>query len=128
MATTKILDVFPQFLVLDVESSLRYYRDVYGFQITNSTHEPPVFGIVRRDGVGLHLKRGIPQPRRTGEEGWNAYFQVRGVDQLCVDLLSNGAQVSRHPETKPYGMREFDTVDPDGYVLCFGEDVGASAA
>lgn len=125
MTTPKILSVFPKFLVHDVARSLQYYRDVCGFQITNSTGQPPVFGIVERDGRGIQVKRGEPRIRRTADEAWDAYFEVRGIDALHAELVAKGAQLSRDPETMPYGMREFDAVDPDGYVLCFGEDVGA---
>jgi predicted enzyme related to lactoylglutathione lyase len=115
----RILGVFPKLLVRDVGASLRHYRDVCGFQISNSSGEPPLFGIVERDGCGLHIKRGEPRTRRSLDEAWDAYFEVEGVDALHAELLAQGARVVRGPETMPYGAKEFDIMDPDGYVLCF---------
>jgi predicted enzyme related to lactoylglutathione lyase len=115
----KILGVFPKLLVRDVSATLRHYREVCGFRITNSFGEPPLFGIVERDGHGLHIKRGEPRTRRSVDEAWDAYFEVEGIDVLHAELLAKGARVVRGPEAMPYGMKEFDIIDPDGYVLCF---------
>jgi predicted enzyme related to lactoylglutathione lyase len=123
MTTAKILGVFPKFLVRDVGAILRHYRDVCGFSITNSFGEPPIFGIVERDGHGLHVKRGEPRPRRSPDEAWDAYVEVQGIDALYAEFVAKGARVSRNPEVMPYGLKEFDIVDPDGYVLCFAEQV-----
>jgi predicted enzyme related to lactoylglutathione lyase len=123
MTTSKIVGVFPKFLVRDVDTSLRHYRDVCGFRITNSFGEPPVFGIVERDGHGLHVKRGEPRTRRSSEEAWDAYFEVQGIDALHAEFVAKGARVIRSPEVMPYGLKEFDIVDPDGHVLCFAEEV-----
>ena len=123
MTTARILGVFPRFLVRDVAATLRHYRDVYGFRITNSFGEPPVFGIVERDGHGLHVKRGEPRTRRSPDEAWDAYFEVQGIDDLHAELVARGARVGRGPEVMPYRMKEFDIVDADGYVLCFAEEV-----
>jgi predicted enzyme related to lactoylglutathione lyase len=115
----KILAVFPRLLVPDVDTTLRHYRDVCGFRITNRFGEPPLFGIVERDGHGLHIKRGEPRTRRSPDEAWDAYFEVEGIDALHAELLAKGARVIRGPETTPYGMKEFDIIDANGYVLCF---------
>ena len=124
MSSARIQAVFPKFLVRDVPASLRYYQDVLGFRVGGSFGEPPVFGIVERDARGIHLKKGQPRPRRTPDEAWDAYFEVRGVDAIHAEFVANGADIVRGPEHLPYGMKEFDVADPDGYVLCFAEDVG----
>ena len=118
-----ITAVFPKLLVRDVEQSLRYYREMLGFRVSGSFDEPPVFGIVERDGRGLHLKRGEPRLRRNAGEAWGVYFEVRGLDELHAELVGKGVQVLRGPEHVPHGMKELDVADPDGYILCFAEDV-----
>jgi catechol 2,3-dioxygenase-like lactoylglutathione lyase family enzyme len=124
MAATHIKAVFPKFLVRSVSKSLAYYRDALGFRVSNSVGEPAVFGIVERDGRGIQLKQGEPRPRRTEDEAWDVYFEVTGVEALHREMLGNSAKIVRSPEHRPYGMKEFDVADPDGYVLCFAEDVG----
>jgi catechol 2,3-dioxygenase-like lactoylglutathione lyase family enzyme len=125
MSPTHIKAVFPKFLVRSVSRSLAYYRDALGFRVASSVGEPAVFAIVERDRRGIHLKQGEPRTRRTDDEGWDAYFEVGGVDALHQEMLGSAAHIVRSPQRLPYGMKEFDVADPDGYVLCFAEDVGA---
>ena len=51
----------PQLLVDDVVGAATFYRDQLGFQVGpfashQGTDEPPIFVIVRRDGVQIHLR------------------------------------------------------------------------
>lgn len=126
MTTARVLRVFPRLLVRDVDATLRYYPDVCGFRITNRFGEPPVFGIVERDGHGIHLKRGEPRSPRGTDEAWDAYLEVQGLDALHAELVAKGARVTRGPQVMPYGMSELDIVDPDGYVLCFAQEIPAT--
>jgi catechol 2,3-dioxygenase-like lactoylglutathione lyase family enzyme len=123
MGASQIQAIFPKFLVRDVSTSLAYYRDTLGFDVSGTFGDPVAFGIVERDGLGIHLKLGKPRPRRSADEAWDAYFEVRGVDALHLEFLAKSAQIVRAPQHLPYGMKEFDVVDPDGYVLCFAEDL-----
>jgi catechol 2,3-dioxygenase-like lactoylglutathione lyase family enzyme len=120
----EVLAVFPKLLVRDVAASIAFYRNTLGFRVASSFGEPPTFAIIDRDGRGVHLKQGEPRPRRSREDAWDAYFEVRGIDALHAELRGKGARIVRGPELLPYGMREIDVVDPDGYALCFAEDVG----
>jgi predicted enzyme related to lactoylglutathione lyase len=108
-------------MVRDVEISLAHYRDVLGFEVCERLGDPPVFAILERDEIGVHLKRGEPRPRKTAGETWDAYFDVEGLDTLHAALVARGARVIRGPERTEYGTREVDVADPDGYVLCFAE-------
>jgi catechol 2,3-dioxygenase-like lactoylglutathione lyase family enzyme len=121
----RVLRVFPRFLVPDVAESLAYYRDVLGFRVSNRSGEPPIFGIVERDGCGLHLKRGEPQTRNRTTDAWDAYFETVGLLALLEECRARGARITRGPEVMPYGYMEIDIVDRDGYVLCFGEECEA---
>jgi uncharacterized glyoxalase superfamily protein PhnB len=123
MGASQFQAVFPRFLVRDVSTSLAYYRDTLGFKVSSTFGEPLAFGIAERDGLGIHLKRGEPRPRRSADEAWDAYFEVRAIDALHAELLAKSAQIVRSPQLLPYGMKEFDVTDPDGYVLCFAEDL-----
>lgn len=49
-----------------------------------------------------------------------AYVQIRGVHAYFAELKERSLGVSE-PENRPYGMRDFKVVDPDGNRLCFGE-------
>lgn len=125
--STKILAVFPKFLVDDVSRSLEFYSDVLGFRVADAVGSPPVFGIVDRDGVGVHFKQGTPPSRETSPT-WDAYFEVDDLDALYTEVKANGAEITRPKGLLPYGREEFDVVDPDGYILCFSTEASSPAS
>jgi predicted enzyme related to lactoylglutathione lyase len=126
-ATAQLTGLSPAFFATDLKNSAEYYRDALGFQIEQYWGEPPCFVIVSRDGVQIMLRlRGetIVQPsRKWSAEAWDAYIYVRNLDSYIDDLKSRKAKILKGPETTSYGMLEVQIEDPDGYVLCFGQDV-----
>ncbi len=82
---------------------------------------PPRFGIFERGRAVLFVDswHGGP-PEVSG--GWHAYLHVTGLEALRDDFVAAGAEISRPIEHTVYDMREFEVTDPDGYVICFGED------
>lgn len=124
---TKLLSVSPQFLVQDVVHAAEFYRDALGFHITPFFGDPPSFAIVRRDGVVIqlqHTEKGRGGSNRTWQpESIDAYFWVQEVDGLYKDLVAKGVHTTGDPQVKPWGMKELYVRDPEGYWLCFGEDV-----
>lgn len=54
-SAARLKSISPQFVVPDVIAAAEYYRDVLGFQILGYFYEPPVYSIVRRDTVEIHL-------------------------------------------------------------------------
>jgi hypothetical protein len=38
------------------------------------------------------------------------------------EFKAKGVKIKREPEIMPYGNKDFDIEDCNGYVLCFGED------
>jgi catechol 2,3-dioxygenase-like lactoylglutathione lyase family enzyme len=119
--------VCPFFLVRDVLASARWYRDVLGFQFS-TWGEPPEFAIAFKDGVEVMLRQpnGSFEPRsnRTVEAtSPDAYFRIEEVEALHADLVSRKIAIRTPPITRFYKMREMEVTDPDGYVLCFAQDV-----
>ncbi len=134
-ARTRLVTVVPQFAVQDVARTAEYYRDVLGFQIasywdgerrTLTPTSPPPFGIVRRDDVQVFFYRVSGRIRR--DEGYHAYFHVKGVDALAEEWRRRGAEILDGPEDMTYGQREVVIRDPNGLILAFGEalSIGSS--
>ena len=114
----------PQFTVPDLVGTAEWYRDVLGFEIAGYWASPPVFAIVRRDGVEVYFSRATGGPPRTGraDEALDAYFHVDGVDALAAEFRACGAEILDGPEDRVYFMREVVVRDCNGLVLAFGED------
>jgi uncharacterized glyoxalase superfamily protein PhnB len=112
------------FTVRDIAASIAHYRDVLGFDVTFEYGKPTFYACLCRDEVALHLIDATRTERLPGN-GAICIF-VKDVDRLYNDLRERKARVVKEPQTYPYGMRDFDVLDPDGNQLVFGmEDESA---
>jgi catechol 2,3-dioxygenase-like lactoylglutathione lyase family enzyme len=118
----RFLAVAPEFAVRDVVRAAEYYRDVLGFEIEGFLEDPPVFALLSRDEVELHLRSGgnrsaeAEAPRGDPD----AYVWVEDVDVLAAELKERGARLLEGPVDRDYGMREIRVCDLDGFILVFG--------
>jgi catechol 2,3-dioxygenase-like lactoylglutathione lyase family enzyme len=122
----QIRNVSTYFFVSDLVRAAEFYRDKLGFD--RYWGEPPCFVMVRRDGVQFMLRSGLyggrPQPNRALDcDTWDAYVYVRDADGLHAEFAAKGVDIVRPPEDQEYGCRDFEVRDPDGYVICFGQDL-----
>ena len=123
----------------DLVRTGEYYRDVLGFEIagywdgegvTLTPDTPPVFAIVRRDHVQIFFSLADnPDVRRDrATVGYDAFFQIIGVDALAQELRTRNADIVDGPETRVYQQRELVVKDCNGLVLCFAEDTSSHAS
>ena len=105
----------------DYPRSRSFYEGRLGYAVVEEGGEPARFGIFRRGQSYLFVNAwNGPPPPSSG--GWDAYVHVSGVDALHDEFAAAGAAIVRAVELAVYGMREFEVRDPDGNVICFGED------
>jgi catechol 2,3-dioxygenase-like lactoylglutathione lyase family enzyme len=100
----------------DVAQTLAWYRDKLGFIIGGDWGE---YGIVQRDGVELHFWKCAD--REIAEKS-SAYLRVADADGVRATMLkaAEGGRISQ-VEDKPWHMREFTVIDPNGNLLRFGQ-------
>lgn len=122
--------VAPYFTVPDVVASANHYRDVLGFRYDRFWGEPPCFCMVQRNGILIMLSQfeGMSPARPNAAidphgDAWDAYVWVEDADALLADFRASGAKIAREICDQPYGCRDFDVLDLDGYRLCFGQDL-----
>ncbi len=111
-------------LARDVLSAATYWRDVYGFSIDNTFGEPPTFAILKRDEafVMFGLTASAITPRRDQRESlFDAYFWVDDVRAEYEAQRARGAKVDYEPYRQPYGVLEFGVIDPENYLIGFGQ-------
>jgi catechol 2,3-dioxygenase-like lactoylglutathione lyase family enzyme len=128
--------VAPYFTVPDVVRSAEYYRDVLGFSFERFWGDPPSFCMVHRRGVvimlsqlGLQTTLARPNAQIDPEaSAWDAYVWVDDADALLAELEATGARIVRGICDQPYGCRDFDVEDLDGYRICFGHDLETRGA
>jgi catechol 2,3-dioxygenase-like lactoylglutathione lyase family enzyme len=129
MKQAEIAGISPFFIVNDVPSSLSFYRDRLGFEITfqGPTPDDIFFGIVRRGGAQILLKSvgvaPVPNYTRDVKQGiarWDAFVIVPDPDALAAEFASRNIEFFEPLKDTPEGLRGFELKDADGYLLFFG--------
>lgn len=122
----------PLLLVYDIPTSLRFYRDVLGFEVVSTS--PPLgedkchWAWLRLGSADVMLNDTYetdddrpPEPdraRTAAHEDTCLYFGCPDVDAAYEQLRAKGIKV-KEPFVTPYGMKQMYLRDPDGYTLCF---------
>lgn len=126
-APAQLLRSAPYFPVADLARSLDYYERVLGFHRDYVGGDPPIFGIVSRDGLPI-MFRLLADPSRirpmeSQGGSWDAFFWVRDAKALHAELMGRGATVVYGPVIQDYRVEEFAVRDGDGRVLGFGQSL-----
>ena len=121
----QILGTAPLFMVKSLSRSLDYYCDVLGFERPQLWGDPPTFAMPHRDGFTIMLKEAAVNqsiaPNGVGDH-WDAYVWIEDTDQLFAEVKDRGATIDYEPcIQREYDMKEFAVVDPDGYLIDFGQ-------
>jgi len=129
MTRAEIAAISPFFIVNHVPTSLAFYRDRLGFEVTFEGPEPDdiFFGIVRRGGAQILMKAiGVtPTPNYTrdvkqGIARWDAFVYVPDPDALAEEFASRNVEFFIPLKDTHDGLRGFELKDADGYILFFG--------
>lgn len=116
----------PLLQVFDMQTSLRFYRDVLGFEIVDQT-DHDWWAMIKLGDAVLMLNTAYeddkrppsPDPQRVrGHKDVSLYFEFLDLDGLYVHLRRQGCDV-KPPAKTSYGLMQMSLRDPDGYELCF---------
>ena len=96
--------------VADLERSLAFYSRIPG--ATVEFHRPGLFAMVRigRGRLGL-LQRAAGR--------FHVELEVDDLDAMYETLRRAGIEPKGPPVRHPWGERDFQVIDPDGFVLEF---------
>ena len=119
----------PFFIVRYVPTTLAFYRDKFGFEVTFEGPKPDdiFFGIVQR-GRAMIMFKAVdvePVPNRMRDVGhgiarWDAYIYVPDPDALAAEFASRKVEFFEPLADTTDNLRGFEVQDADGYVLFFG--------
>jgi catechol 2,3-dioxygenase-like lactoylglutathione lyase family enzyme len=129
----------PEFDVLDVEASLRFWRDILGFRVVYDRAERGFFYLERgKAQVMLNKSKGTWQTgvlERPLGRGVNFQMFVDRIAPILEGLKRAGWPLFEDVQENWYrigdqegGNREFLVQDPDGYLLRFAENPGLRPA
>lgn len=129
----EVRGVAPLLSVFEMQTSLRFYRDVLGFVVTGTSpalSEDPDhvnWAMLELNDATLMLNSAYDpddQPQTRDQPRWAAhgdtclFFGCPDVEGAYAYLCEKGLEVDP-PKVAPYGMKQLYLTDPDGYGLCF---------
>lgn len=119
----------PVLQVSDVGESMRWYKDVLGFDGSAFPEkEPYSFALLSRDNSELILQKAQSQTL-PASRGWSVYIRLNGNRLLdLAERIRASTPLSREPERMPYCDVEFAVSDPDGHEIVLSEQLPDSAA
>jgi catechol 2,3-dioxygenase-like lactoylglutathione lyase family enzyme len=120
----RLTGLAPVLVVPEVGETLAYYRDQLGFETRGWEQNPAQYGYAWRDECHIHFNQG-EQPRPNSEvvqpDLFDVYLWIDDVQALHEEFLGRGADVLHEPIERPWGMLEIRVLDPNGYILAFGQ-------
>lgn len=129
----KFSKITPNLVVTDMEKSLKFYRDVLGFSVSQTVPDkaPFIFAWMKRNDAELFLNVNMPpQPgepdlyagKPIGGGTLSLYLVMEGIDDLYTTVQQQKVPIVIAMHKQFYGMKEFAVHDPDGYLLIFAEE------
>ena len=122
--------IFPFFIVANLKAALSFYTGQLGFEVRYTGPADGAFwAIVARDEISIMLKAIAPdikpQPNHTRHEWarWDAYIHVSDPDILFEEYHAKGIRFHQPLQDDLDGLRGFEVMDADGYILFFGRPV-----
>ena len=107
----------------NIEKSKKFYTGSLGFTITFEWGSPTTYVVMKRgEYVSLHLTKD-PHKSRPSPVATSAYIFVHDIDLLHQEFIERDVEIYNPIDNRDYGMRDFDILDPDGYILTFGTAV-----
>jgi len=123
----------PLFIVDDLEATIAFYQSKLGFGVLykgggdGNTNDYWVF--MGRDRIMLNFKAITPevhpQPNHSRHEWarWDAYIHTDDPDSLYKEFVARQVPMHQELANTGDGLRAFEVMDNNGYVLCFGRPV-----
>ena len=119
----------PLLQVFDMPTSIRFYRDILGFELVadSGQGDESDWILLRRPGIELMLNTAYesdsrpvkPDTRRVkGHRDIGLFFGLEDLDSAYEEFTKRGVKL-KPPKVAQYGMKQLYVNDPDGYVLCF---------
>ena len=127
---TQLHSITPLFIVDDLQATVDFYVHLLGFEVLHQgggdSQTKDFWAMVQRDSVMLNFKHITPvirpQPNHTRHPWarWDAYVFTSTPDALFAEYKAKAVPIHSPLGDTSDGLRAFEVIDNNGYVLCFG--------
>ena len=115
----------------DLEASIRFYRDAIGFGVAQSFEREGkvAAAVVVAGDCRIVLNQDDGKLGWTRIKGQGFYLQLNvptaaDVDAAAARIKATGAALLSEPEDRPWGVRMFQFLDPDGFKIGVSTPLG----
>ena len=119
----RLKSVVAHVFVGDMSRAVAFYTEQLGFTVAFLYGDPPYYGQIVRDGVGLAIRHVDAPPMDPAlvrrEELLSGYFEVEDIDALNAEFLARNVPFEQQLALQPWGQRRFIVRDPDGNLVMF---------
>jgi uncharacterized glyoxalase superfamily protein PhnB len=118
----KVLQTQHVLAVKDLDAAEQYLVEKLGFTVWM---RPDGWSFLKLDKFMLmvgHCKDEMPA-RDTNNHSYFAYVNCEGIDELYAQYEKRGVTFVQRIANKPWGLREFGVVTPEGHRIMFGQDI-----
>ncbi|SHF19709.1 Uncharacterized conserved protein PhnB, glyoxalase superfamily [Mariniphaga anaerophila] len=136
----KVNKLTPNFEVKDIKETVNFYQTVLGFSLVMAVPETQdgieqaladnkeyVYALVSKDTVEMMFQRSDSfksDVKMAKDIPFGAsvsfYMEIDGLDSFYNEIKDKVSEITE-PKQAWYGMKEFYTKDPNGYILGFAE-------
>jgi uncharacterized glyoxalase superfamily protein PhnB len=122
--TLRLRDITPTFTANDLQRSIAFYRDVLGFVIGEEWRDNGTLqGCEMRAGaVIFYLTQDDFAKGRDRKKGIGSRLTcttAQDLDRFAAEVKARGGALDQEPMDMPWGERQFQITDPDGFKLTF---------
>jgi catechol 2,3-dioxygenase-like lactoylglutathione lyase family enzyme len=108
--------------VNDLDAAENYFVDKLGFTLKQRIGG---WSFLHLDSFHLMVGHceGEMLARETNNHSYFAYVNCEGIDELFAQYEQRGVAFTQRIADKPWGLREFGVVTPEGHRIMFGQEI-----
>ena len=108
--------------VNDLDAAENYFIDKLGFTM-NSRIDGWSFLSLNNFHLMVGHCEGEILAKETNNHSYFAYVNCEGIDELYNDYKERGVEFIQKISNKPWGLREFGVITPEGHRIMFGQEI-----
>jgi len=129
--------ITPFFIVDDLEATIGFCQTQLGFEVRykggGDGEAEDYWAFLGRDRVMIMFKaitpdvHPVPNSSRHEWARWDAYVNVDDPDGLYAEFVGRKVTFNQELGDNSDGLRAFEVIDNNGYVICFGRPIQKSS-